>query len=473
MKKRELWPLLFLLAAAGYLALSWQRYARLGATVFDLGIHYQTVWLLGRGLDPQLTTRGLHAFADHFNPIAGAFGLLTRLWPSAVALLAAQAVLLAAASLPLYALARRGLSPALAAGACLVLLLQPSVLWLNRFDFHFAVVMLPASLAAGWALEAGRPRAYAWSLLLMLASTESAGFTVLFLVPVAARLRGRRWAVLTALAGVAGLGLAAASLAHGSHGLPTQYASLYSQPADLSWRYLASCLAGFLALPLVSPLRALPALPVLAGNLLSWRLGQHTLQLHYEAAVVGFLAWASVAALRSLARPRLVAGLLLLNLAVVLWLGEDYWRQPAAPLPQAPAGWAGVEAMLPAGASVSADNFAGARLAGRPHLFLFPNPFYPEAWGNRPQALVEQVPLTRPGTPGELRRGLDAAEVDSVVLLSPDFGFPEREPDRWVSRYALLSSRRYGAVEAEGVWLVLRRGEKWTDRRDGLLFRGF
>lgn len=454
--RREL--VIWALAAVGYLALSWQRYASLGATVFDLGIHHQTIWLLSQGLDPQLSTRGLHAFADHFHPLAGTFALLR---PSAPTLLALQAIILASASLPLYWLARRAFSPALSTVACLTLLLQPSVLWLNHFDFHFTALMVPASLLAAWGLEAGRPRGYAWSLLLMLACTESAGFTVLFLVPVAAFLRGRRWAALTALAALTGLTLAAASLHHYGRGLPTQYASLYTQRHALDTGYLTRTLLSFLALPLLSPLQALPAVPVLAGNLLSWRAGQQTGLLHYDAAIVGFLAWATLATLRR--HPRLAAGALALNLLVVLYQGRDYWHfQPRRGLP-----------VLPANASVSADNQAGARLSGRAHLFVFPNPFYPQAWGNRPQALVEQIPLTRPGTPGELRRGLDAAEVDWVLLAHPDYGFPEREPDRWVSRYALLSNRHYGAVEAPNAWLLLRRGEKWTDRRDALRFQPF
>ena len=138
-----------------------------------------------------------------------------------------------------------------------------------------------------------------------------------------------------------------------------------------------------------------------------------------------------------------------------------------------PPAWGSLAAQIPAEASLAADNYTGTRFAGRPELYLLPNPFYPQCWGDRPQALLETLPLSRPGTPGELRRGIDDSSVDYVLTRLGGFSFPEREADRWLILYALLGSRRYGVSHFDGQLLLLRRGHTWSDHREKLLLREF
>lgn len=455
------------LYAAGFSWFTVARDQRLAAGILDLGIHDQTVWLASRGLDPFLTSRGLSAFADHFSPVAW---LLAPFYAGAWSLLAVQACATASGAWPVFRMAlRRGSPPGPAAGLALLYLAHPAVQWQNVFDFHFAVLTTPLFLWALLFLEEERPWGYGACLGLALSCGEAVGFTVLAL---AWTIRGSRWALPTAVAGLAGLVIAAAAMRLASGGAASQYASLYPTSLFSARQVLQSLVSVdtlnlFLVLllplaflPLLAPGRLVPAVPVLLGNLLSWRDSQHDFHFHYEAAVLPFLFWAAAEALPRLRWPSVLAGA-----AVV-----GFFLGPLAPgrgLPPAErAAWASALAGLPPEASVSVENPGGGLVSARERVYLFPNPFQSAAWGNRPQALAETASNEiSPLEPGALRRAAEDAGVDCVVFLSGvRNACPISVPDRHHYLRVLLSTPTYGVRHAGPGLVILERGlPRWTE----------
>lgn len=463
--------LVLALAALYGLGMSWftlQKDQRLAAGILDLGIHEQTVWLASQGLNPWLTSRGLSAFADHFSPVAWLLAVPYQLWPGPEILLSVQALLTASGAWPVFRLAARRASEPAAAALAALYLLNPVVQWQNAFDFHFTVLTTPLLLWALHFLEEERPWAYALSLGLTLACGEALGFTVLTL---AWTIRRSSWAWPTAAAGLGGLVLAAEAMRLASGGAASQYGSLY--PTDLfsAQRVLAAILTEdtqnlFLllllplaGLPLLAPEKLVPALPVLLGNLLSWRQSQHDFHCHYEAAVLPFLFWAAAEGLPRLRDPRWLAAP-----AFLCWL-----LGPLAPWRGLPAAdyeaWTAVLDSLPAETSISAENRGGSRVSARQQVYLFPNPFQAAAWGNSPQALAETASNeVHPLEPGALRRAAEDAQVDQVVFLT---GLPNpcplAEADRHHFLRVLLSTPLYGVRHAGPGVVILERGApRWT-----------
>jgi uncharacterized membrane protein len=185
-----------LLAAAlffGYAGWSVRRHLRLETTGYDLGIFEQAVRGYADFGAPEVTIKapGFNLLGDHFHPILVVLAPLYRLFPSPVTLLAVQAALIAASSIPITRLATRivgrgaGVSAGLAYGMSWGL--QSAV----DFDFHevaFAVLLLAFGLTA--LVERRFLAAAAWTLPLIAVKEDlPATVAVIGLLLV---LRGRR-----------------------------------------------------------------------------------------------------------------------------------------------------------------------------------------------------------------------------------------------------------------------------------------
>ncbi|HET6895908.1 MAG TPA: DUF2079 domain-containing protein [Candidatus Baltobacteraceae bacterium] len=147
--------------AAFYFLLGAIRYAA-HRNFVDLGIFAQTAAsAFGCFCN---TVEGSH-WAYHFSPILYLAGALMRVWPSALALIALQAVAGALTIPPVYALVRRFGDRRSARLAALVVFLYPPLAGVVFNDFHengFA----PAAIAwMLWAFDAGRT---GWTIALML-----------------------------------------------------------------------------------------------------------------------------------------------------------------------------------------------------------------------------------------------------------------------------------------------------------------
>lgn len=448
----------YLLVLGGYTT---ERYLRFRSGTFDLGIFDQAVYLMSRGLNPFLTTRGVFVQEDHFQPILFLVAPLYYLWSSPVALLWLQTAILACGVWPAYRLARHHrLSEGeslLMAGAYLCL---PAIQYLNAFDFHPVSIMASTLIWALWFLESGCWWAYGLCLVLSLMCTEAAGFTVGLLAFNALLIRGWRWGGATAALALAGLVVAKLSNGAFPHSGMSPYAALYAQYgtsevevvthllrhplkvlAELSTfgtAYFLMEICGSLAfLPVLSPVRLLPSTATLLGNLLSWRQAQHSIAFHYGAALAPFYFWAAVSGLgRTRSTFRKVC-LLCVGAASLASLGfgplgsvhggKFYFHQRIENRYLEP---------IESGQVVSAGTQLGAHLSQRASLYLFPNPFVEAAWGNRVESLVQQSSAEyEPISLGDFRRGLEQSRVDWVVTNRRVYNFPLNQGDAiWVRR---------------------------------------
>src|ERR1700737_3913538 len=107
---------LALIAAVAYAAISIDRHDHFASNAFDLGVQDQTVWGYSRlRMIPNTVEMIPNLLGDHFHPILMAVAPLYWIWDDVRVLLIVQAVLLAAAAIPIFwwARDRLGLIPAI------------------------------------------------------------------------------------------------------------------------------------------------------------------------------------------------------------------------------------------------------------------------------------------------------------------------------------------------------------------------
>lgn len=471
-------------------AMSLSRAGQGRAGTYDLGIHDQAVWLVAQGLNPFMTSRGLQVQADHFSPIAYFLAPVYWLWDDARALLVLQSFWLAAGAFPVYLLARKYLrSRGLAQGLAVLYLCQPGLMFANQFDFHFSTLLFTPLLWACYALEARDSRVYYVALLTGLACSETAPFSLIGLLPLVWQRRGWRHALATLVLALSFLGFSHQWIRWHNLGQSTQYAQLYSEyggqsggvvghllrhPVDslnklnteLNRKYLLEIFAPVAFVPWLAPLEMVPATPVMLGNLLSWRESQHTIRYHYTAGILPFVMWATCLAWGRLERRmsvRKCSWLLVLACLIGLGVGplhpeewyphEKHRRQALTDLRQ----------LIPPEASISIDNTLGATLSHRQQAYLFPNPIQRAAWGNRPQALVDQSVMgLNPLSPGAVRRSLEQCTVDYIISEPGAPGdFPLLRPDRTYLLSEICAAPTYGPIYLKNGVAVFDRQKRY------------
>ncbi|HEX6738595.1 MAG TPA: DUF2079 domain-containing protein [Vicinamibacteria bacterium] len=176
---------LFVAAAAVFFVQSANRFWSFGAGAKDLGLFFQTHWLIAHGLPPQNTVMGMHALADHMELMDWAVAPLLRLHDGSETLLLVQALALASAVFPLRGLGRRLLGGDRAG-------LALAAAWLLAPDVHLAVMFdyNPTQLGAAglvwtaWALVAGPLPAALLAALLTCLVKENLCLYVALLAPV-------------------------------------------------------------------------------------------------------------------------------------------------------------------------------------------------------------------------------------------------------------------------------------------------
>ncbi|GAA4291626.1 DUF2079 domain-containing protein [Actinokineospora soli] len=117
----------------------------LRTTGYDLGIFEQAVRAYAEGRAPvsELRGPGFVLLGDHFHPILATLAPVYRLFPSAVTLLVAQALLLAVSAIPVTRMAVRRFGTAFGACVGLAYGLSWGLLATVDFDFHEIVFAVP------------------------------------------------------------------------------------------------------------------------------------------------------------------------------------------------------------------------------------------------------------------------------------------------------------------------------------------
>lgn len=293
------------------------RYRNWWSGAIDLGVFDQGVWLLSKGMAPEVTINGRNLFADHLSVSVLVFVPLYKLAATPYWLFAAQGAALGATVLPLRALARHeGVAPwvATVAVACGTPLTAAAM-----FEFHPATLAVP--FVAWAALEARRGdvnRATVAGLLIVLCRAELA-WVLMGLALVAAPAVRRRFVGLSLAGIVAGFTLPALLGARGT--FEVHFGHIGSSPKDAlthPWRVLEALLSAdtgtklvILFLPVgfltfLKPRWAAATFVAAAPVLLSRWPGTSLPWFHYWAPMYPLAVGGAIAALGDPDRPRLV-----------------------------------------------------------------------------------------------------------------------------------------------------------------------
>jgi len=404
--------------AAEFTALSVLRHRAFNTGRFDLGNIVQAIWTTAHG-DGFLQQTNLHGeqisrLGSHFEPILAVFAPLWLIWPSPDMLVTVQALALASGALPVFWLARKHLGSERAAfGLALVYLIYPPLQWLAVDEFHPGALACPLLLYAFWYLDEDRLVMFgAFALVACLTREEIplvvAGMGVWY------ALRRRHYAF--------GLGVAAAGLAltavivtfvtpHFRHGAPLTFYGRYkdvggspteavrmifSHPIHVlqvafdhrGIRYLIDLLLPLAGISLLAPLALIPALPLLAINLLSSAFGQTSIHFHYTAGEIPILVAAAVLGTAWLAGKRTRMAVWITGGVLVAVVISNYALGPLPLWRHVPGGEKlGADRsdvsrhdhiaeralkLIPGNAVVSATNNLGAHLSARPRFLSFP-----------------------------------------------------------------------------------------------------
>src|SRR5688500_8960376 len=183
-------PAVFAVGAAVFFLQSANRYWAFGAGSKDLGLFFQTHWLIAHGLPPQNTVMGMHALADHMELLDYLVAPLLLVHDGPETLLFVQALAIASAVFPLFWMGRHLLESSRAGvAAALVWLLAPDVHLGLMFDYNPTLLGASGLLWTAWALFCSRLRVALPIALLTCLSKENTCLYVVVLGGVAA-LRG-------------------------------------------------------------------------------------------------------------------------------------------------------------------------------------------------------------------------------------------------------------------------------------------
>ena len=186
-------PASFALAALVFFFQSANRHWQFASGSKDLGLFVQQHWLLAHGYVPFNTVMGMHMLADHAYFVDFLVAPLVRFGKTAEVLLLVQAVVVASAVFPLFALGRRYLGAHAGLTLAWVWLLSPDVHMGVLFDYNETPLGSAFLLWLAWALALRGPLAVALTALLACACKENACLYVATLAAGLGVLRLTSW----------------------------------------------------------------------------------------------------------------------------------------------------------------------------------------------------------------------------------------------------------------------------------------
>jgi len=196
-------PALFALAAGAFFWQSAQRHWMFASGGRDLGLFYQTHWLIAHGWPLLNTVMGMPVLADHMTFDDFLVAPLLRLHDSATTLLAVQALAVASGVFPIQAMAARVLGrPRFGLGLGLAWVLAPDVHMGVMFDYNQTPLASALLLWTAWALACRGPVAVFVTALLACAAKSNFCLYVAVLALVVS-LRLVSWRRGLAVAGLA------------------------------------------------------------------------------------------------------------------------------------------------------------------------------------------------------------------------------------------------------------------------------
>ena len=464
LRSRDTGPVLALTAVAAllYAAFALVRHLHWGSGL-DVGIFSQAIWHYGNLETPLATLKGGgNLLGDHFHPLIAVLAPVSWVGAESNGLLVAQALLVAASILPVWAFARERLDrwPAFAIALSYALFWG---IWAGvEFEFHeLAFAPLLIALAILWGDRRQWLR-FGCALALLLLVKEDMGMVVLFFGVWLLSRREWRAGGITVVAGLIAYFLVTEVLIpHFAGGTDFAYWSYDRIGSDVPdavgnvithpWlpfqvalddgqklRTLGAMLAPFLLLPLCSRISIL-ALPIVAERMLSSNDLYWGTYFHYTLPLAPILAMAAAAGLANVSpyaradiRSRLVLGAATLMVLLNVVLNEvaadtgSQFRHYAKEPSWAPAARRTVDS-LPPNASVVTQDFVYPHLSTR-----------------------ASADILRPGVkPAEYLVFNPFVELGSAPTGYRDYAAYGRDLRRLIPRYR--------AVRLDDGWVVMRR----------------
>jgi len=187
-------PALSALSAAAFFAQSAHRHWTFASGGRDLGLFYQTHWLMAHGRPLLNTVMGMPVFADHMTFDDFLVAPLLRLHDSATTLLFVQALAVASGVFPIQAMAARLLGrPRLGLGLAAAWVLAPDVHMGVMFDYNQTPAASSLLLWVAWALTCRGPVAVVITTLLACgAKTNFCVYVALLAAVLSFRFRSWR-----------------------------------------------------------------------------------------------------------------------------------------------------------------------------------------------------------------------------------------------------------------------------------------
>ncbi len=424
-------PLALVLLLSGVWAalFAWLSVARHDAwwtSRFDLGNMTQAIWNTAHGDFLLATTAAgdqMSRLGSHVDPLLAVLVPLQWITDSAVPLLVAQAVIVAAGAVPAFLLGRRWLGDdRLAVAGALMWLLYAPIQWAVVTDLHAVTLAAPLLMLAIWAAEARRDWVLGISLALALLGKEQVGLAVAILgIWIIVRHRRRIVGAVVSVVALAWTLLCVLVIMPvAGSGVPTPFTERFgrfgdtpsqalvgalSNPLEVlttvgGWSrlsYLLALLLPLLLLPLFAPLLAAAAVPdLMVGMLADW-WPNYSIEFHYAAVPSPFLVAAAMLGLAGLRRRpqpswlvRMLrpAGAVAVVLIAVAALGTvttgpmpffgplsratQSRLAQYAPMPQHAQALADAAALVPDEAVVSVGTNAGGHLSARRRVLVFP-----------------------------------------------------------------------------------------------------
>jgi uncharacterized membrane protein len=342
--------------------------------------------------------------AEHFHPLLMVLAPFYWVWSDARMLLILQAVLLALASLPVYALAKERLGSGPALAVQIVFLSFWGMVAGAIYDFHEVALGVPLVAFALFATLRRRDHLLWVTVLLGVLVKENMAL-IFVALGLYILLVQRRWKLGLALVGVSALAFVVILkiMSSGVLGAPYKFwtytalgpnagsavAHLVRHPLNSlaiavsngqKVGLLVALLVPWLLLPLVSPM-FLVALPTLAERLLSDRGAYWVPHFHYSLTIAPILAIAMVDAIARLRRrwPIFKRRLLVHALLAMMAVANVPWLINLAPDFGRILGFHGARdysrclAKIPKGASVLASNGLVPHLSNRDEIYVIRN----------------------------------------------------------------------------------------------------
>ena len=437
--------LVFGLLATLYAAVSVQQYNRMDAYLFDLGFFESVIRDYARGTLPELPLTDTTVAALHFSPALALLAPIVWVWPSPIAILVTQAVLVAAGVVPLMRAAGVGW---LAWVVATSYGLAPAFGALIGFDFHevaLGVPLLAFSMAA--MLRADHRAAVLWAMPLVLVK-EDLGLTVAALGAVVFLRGSRRWGAVAMVFGAATflvMVLWVMPAIQGPGSFVDQYAPtgpgealrVLVDGADHKVRTVLFLLVPTGLLALRSPMLLLVVLPTYGWRFVSDRITYWDPWYQYDAVLVPIAVAAMIEGARLLRTPLRQIGLGAAVAGTVLLVPQQAFSQVWQPgFWETPPRTVAVDRVLdriPSGSRVAASDNLGARIGLRTELYV----------------MGDTYGYDGPPLPPENFEGVEWLAYDTLV--------PPAQVPAWKGFAQLLGTGDFEVVaQAEGV-VVARR----------------